>query len=458
MNNLSYPIQKTVLSELNGIFAQNVLADLSEILRLYSYYDGSGQMWYSNDNLDYTPTKMVTNFIKKIIKKEARFMFSRTPEIRIESTKSSDSAKEIQKYVTDLLVKNEFAKKLTMAGRDCFIGKRVALKLWCGAKDIEIMFRPSFEFVYDTEFDESDSLKKIVFFYGLNDEKEKKDQRFWKQKFELFDGRCYITEAIYDGNANIVETLHNFSDTGLDFIPAYIIVNDALTGDLNGESDVAELISNQTRYNQLKSDDADALKFNMFPVTVAKNASGDCLDHMKIAPNAIVDLQTDQASDGDADIQKLESSFSYSTAFENSINRVKSDMYDLCDVPYVTTEQLTGVITSGKAMKALYWDLICKCEERWCAWDSAIKWLVNAILKINKVYGYVKLPDIDFNVKIEHLYPIMEDEEGERDLDLKEVCANVRSRRNYIEKWNISTDGDEEIKIISEENSEFNKN
>lgn len=452
MNNLSYPIQKTIMDEINGIFAQNVLADISEILGLYSYYDGSGQMWSGNTNLDYTPTRMVTNFIKKIIKKEARFMFSRTPEIRIESATSPDAAAKIQDYIRKVLSDNEFAKKLTMAGRDCFIGRRVALKLWCGADGVEIMFRPSFEFIYDTEFDESDRMKKIVFFYGLNDEKEKKDQRFWKQKFELEGGRCYITEAIYDGNGKIKEIIHDFNDTGLDFIPAYIIVNDPLTGDLKGESDVAELISNQDRYNRLKSDDADTLMFHMFPVTVAKNASGDCLDNMRIAPNAIIDLQTDQASDGEADIEKLESNFSYSEAYENSINRVKSDMYDIMEVPYITTEQLSGIVQSGKAMKALYWELICKCEERWCAWDSAIKWLVEAILKINSVYGYAKLPEADYTVKIEHLYPIMEDEESERITDLNEVNAKVRSRRNYIEKWNISTDGNAELEAIANEN------
>ncbi len=328
---------------------------------------------------------------------------------------------------------------------------RFILGQWVAADGVEIMFRPSFEFIYDTEFDESDSMKKIVFFYGLNNEKDKKDQRFWKQKFKLCGGRCYITEAIYDGNGNIKETIHDFDDTGLDFIPAYIIVNDPLTGDLKGESDVAELISNQDRYNHLKSDDADTLMFHMFPVTVAKNASGDCLDNMRIAPNAIIDLQTDQASNGDADIEKLESGFSYSEAYENSINRVKSDMYDLMDVPYITTEQLSGVIQSGKAMKALYCELICKCEERWRSWDSALKWLVNAIIKINSIYGYTNLPEADFTVKIEHLYPIMEDEEAERQLDLTEVSAGVRSRKNYIEKWNVSTDGEVEIDTFAKE-------
>lgn len=446
-------MQKTVLSEINGIFAHNVLSDLSDIIRLYSLYEGSGQLWAVSENEDYTPTRHVTNLIKKIIKKEARFMFSRAPEIFVENSAEPEKAKALQDFIRKVLDDNEFSKKLTMAGRDCFIGRRVALKLWWGADGIELMFRPSFEFIYDTEFDQSDNMSKIVFFYGLNDEKAKSDQRFWKQKFEMCAGRCYITEQIFDGNGNIKETIHDFEDTGLDFIPAYIIINDPLTGDLKGESDVAELISNQDRYNHLKSDDADTLLFQMFPITVAKNASGDCLDNMRIAPNAVIDLQPDPSGDGDADIKKLESTFAYSEAYENSINRVKSDMYDLMDIPYVTTEQLSGVIQSGKAMKALYWELICKCEERWHTWDSALKWLANAIIKLNAIYGYKKLPETDYTLKIEHQYPIMEDDEAERRIDLEEVRSLVRSKKGYIEKWGVCADGNKELDTIADEQS-----
>lgn len=452
MNCLSYPLQKAVLSELNGIFAQNALADLSEILKLYSYYDGSGQDWRTDGRTDYAPTHMITNFVKKLIKKEARFMFSRTPEIRIDCPENAEAADEIQRYVKRVLEENEFAKKLPMAGRDCFIGRRVALKLWNGGGKTEIMFRPSFEFVYDTETDRADEMTKIIFFYGLNDAKDKKDQRFWKQKFEMSDGKCLITEAVYDGFGRIREIIHDGDDTGLDFIPAYVIVNDALTGDLKGESDVEELISDQNRYNRLKSDDADTLRFHMFPITVAKNTSGECLDKMRIAPNAVIDLQTDQSCDGEADIENLESAFSYSDAYENSINRVKSDMYDLMDIPFVTTEQLTGVIQSGKAMKALYWELICKCEERWRAWDSALIWLVNAIVKTGRLNGEEKLSDINYTVSVRHLYPIPEDDDAIRSLELSEVGAGVRSRKNYIKKWNIAENVESELADIANEN------
>ena len=69
-------------------------------------------------------------------------------------------------------------------------------------------------------------------------------------------------------------------DTGLDFIPCYVIINEGLTGDLMGESDVAELIDLQNAYNHLISDDADALRFNMFPQTVATDAKAESLEYI----------------------------------------------------------------------------------------------------------------------------------------------------------------------------------
>ena len=38
---------------------------------------------------------------------------------------------------------------------------------------------------------------------------------------------------------------------------------------------------------------------------------------------------------------------------------------------------------------------------------------------------------------IDHLYPILEDEENERELDLREVAQGVRTAQSYAEKWNL---------------------
>ncbi len=381
-----------ILDELGGLWGQSVLEDVGNIIRLYEFYDGTGQDWPVASGLDYKPSKKRVNFVKKLIKREAGFMFGRSPELNIRSLSGDGSAAALAQNLLDgLLEKSSFKNKLIQAARDCFIGKRVALKLSCGfGRHPRISFRPSFEFVYSTSEDDCDSLDKIIFFYQVNDESDKRKQRIWKQKYFMRDGRCFLNEGVYNGFGELIEGGSD-SDTGLDFIPCYVILNEGLTGDLKGESDVAELIDLHNSYNHRISDDADALKFNMFPQTVATDAKAESLEYIRLSPGALVDLQTDPAVMGDgqsrqARLQKLESGFGYSDRFEAAVNRTKNDMFDMLSVPNVSLEQLKGLMQSGKSMRALYWELISRCEEKWASCEPALIWLAKALIKMENVY------------------------------------------------------------------------
>lgn len=428
-----------ILNELGGLYGQKVLSDMGEILRYYDFYDGRGQHWRMPDGLDYRPTQFITNLTKKLIKRESRFMFGRTPEL---SLRNCDGRRldEMQMILNDVLEKNSFSDRLLKGARDCFIGKRVALKLNFDEDGLGISFRPSTEFVF-TPFDEdADKLKKIIFFYQTVDEADKKNQRIWRQKYEMENGRCMVTEGVYDGFGSLLEGGEKL-DTGLSFIPCRVIINDGLTGDLCGESDVAEIMANQMYYNRLKSDDIDALKFNMFPQRVAVDADGKCLESIKFAPGALIDLMTEPAiGDGgeQARLELLESKFSYDARFEHTLNRIKEDMHELLGVPNLSLEQLQGLVQSGKSMKALYWELIERCEERWTIWEPALKWMVRTIFAMLSVYEpcAIDVPD-NYFIGCEHLYPIIEDEEEERRLDLSEFSAGVRSAESYKRKWEI---------------------
>ncbi|KGG81074.1 hypothetical protein Y919_02600 [Caloranaerobacter azorensis H53214] len=442
-------------AELEGLYGSQVLKDMKDIIALYDFYEGKGQDWTTPIDLDYKPTKIKTNKAKKLIKEEARFMFSRTPEITIKALEKKDEekAKKLQSVVDDVLKKSKFPDKLIKAARDCFIGKRVALKLNADKnKGIKVIFRPSLEFIYETDPEDVDNLQKIIFFYGQNDSENKSEQRIWKQVYWLQNNKCYLTEGVYDGYGNLVESIKENEYIGIDFIPCTIIVNDGLTGDMNGESDIEELRDNQNIYNRLKSDDVDALKFNMFPERVAINASENSLKNLKIAPGALVDLQTDPTSENQADYKTVESKFSYDSRFENTINRINNDMYDLLNVPNISLEQLKGLMQSGKSMKALYWQLITRCNEKWAVWGPALEWMVEKIIILYKTF-VDKTLDIDFgySINIELLYALPEDDETERINDLAEVSAQVRSRRSYIEKWGIAEDSEEELQQIAKE-------
>ena len=446
-----------LVAELGGLYGSAVLQDISRTIELYDFYDGKGQDWETPAGLDYKPTKKRVNLVKKLIKREAGFMFGRTPELTFTSeTAASVALDAAQGVLNGTLRRSGFKNKLIQAGRDCFIGKRIAIKVSGGKdKDIRVSFRPSTEFVYSTVDDDCDSLSKIIFFYQVNNEAEREKQRIWRQKYWMQDGKCFLNEGVYDGYGRLTEGGQD-ADTGLDFIPCYVVINDGLTGDMMGESDVAELMDLQNAYNRLNSDDADALKFNMFPQTVATDVKAESLEAMRISPGALVDLQTDPATmgSGQAKLDKLESSFSYSERFEAAINRTKNDMFDLLSVPNVSLEQLKGLMQSGKSMKALYWELITRCEDKWASWEPALEWLGMTVLKMATAYQGLSFPE-DTSVHVEHLYPILEDDFDEMANDQQEVIHQLRSRMSYMKKWGVAPDPNAELRQIKVEETLF---
>lgn len=454
MQAYQYGSTEWIKQELAGLLGTQVTSEMNEIIRLYGLYDGDAQLWHpQTEGLDYKPTVKKTNFIKKLIKEESRFMMGNEPEIKIAAQDgNADGAAQIEDWLADLLRRQRWPDKLIKGARDCFIGKRVALKLTGGkGQPLGIQFRSSLEFVYQTATEDVDKLEKVIFFYHTNESTDRDKQRIWRQKYELKDGRCLLSEGVYDGNGVLVEETYSEADTGLDFIPVYVIINDGLTGDMSGESDVAELWDNQDQYNRLRSDDHDALRFSMFPMMVFKDASETTMEKIKIAPGALVDAQTDPVSGTQVSAQILESQFAYDARIEHVLDRVKGDMFDLLSVPNVSPDQLKGFVTSGKSMKALYWGLMSRCEEKWNAWDAALIWMTDALIRMARIYGAAQLPDIDYTVTIDHRYPIPDDEEIERQSDMQEVSQQVRSRKSYISKWQPEADADGELAQIAQE-------
>ena len=444
-----------IMTELGGLYGNEVIKEMNEIIKLYDIYEGPGQDWIV-DEKDYTPTKKKTNYIKKLIKEEARFLFGKTPifTVQVEDDKHQEQVEEINKYINKLLKDNLFKDKLVKGARDCFIGKRIAIKLHADTitKTIRVMFVPSLEFVYEPFEDRVDELKKIIFFHQMNQEQDKSKQIIWKQKYEMVDGKCILNEGCYNGNGDLLETLAVNVDLKLSGIPAYVILNDGLSGDLQGESDVEEILENGIEYNKLTSEDLDALKKGMNRIIYGNDVDPEASKHFKLKPGAYWDVSTDIASDGkQAQIGTIDTDFNYDTRMENTLNRIKSDMHEVLNIPMINNSDLQGMMTSGKSMKALYWQLITRCEEKMMSWRPALEWMIKAILEINEVYSITILPKLEnFDVVVENQYPLQENEDEEMTLDLQKVNAQTMSRKTFIKKWaNVTDDiADEELKQI----------
>lgn len=445
-------MQNIIMSELGGLYGSEVLKEMHDIISLYEIYEGRGQRWVV-DETDYTPTKKKTNYIKKLIKEEARFLFGKTPDFTIKHD-NEEQAQIINDYINNLLEKNLFQDKLIKGARDCFIGKRVAIKLHADTvtKDIKIMFVPSLEFVYEPFEDRVDELKKIIFFHQLNDEYDKTKQVIWKQKYEMVEGKCILNEAFYNGHGQLLETLAVNVDLKLSGIPAYVILNDGLSCDLRGESDVAELFDNAIAYNILASEDIDTLKKGMNRTIFGVDVDPEASKNFKLGPGRYWDVQTDITAEGkQAQIGTVPTDFGYDSRIENTLSRIKSDMFEMLNIPMINNADMVGMMTSGKTMKALYWQLITRCEEKMMSWRPALEWMIKAMLEIVEVYNIENLPKLDnFTVTVENKYPLQEDEDDEITLDLQKVNSQVMSKKSFMKKWMNATDeiAEEELKQI----------
>lgn len=159
-------------------------------------------------------------------------------------------------------------------------------------------------------------------------------------------------------------------------------------------------------------------------------------------------------------MSKLESSFGYGEKLENTLDRIKSELFETLNIPMLTLEDLKGVMTSGKSMKALYWQLITRCEEKYMAWQPALEWMCLAILEMTKAYRLQELPEVaDLRVQVQNVYPLLEDEQEEKMLDMQEVTTKVRSIKSYLRKWEgfEGTQADDEIKQIQIEKEMLEK-
>ncbi len=460
-----------ITNELEGLYGANVLEDMADIIKLYDIYE-NGASFIAEAAGDSTPADLRYKVAKSLLDKEARFLFSKSPEFFVdtpigetpEETKRNKDASNAYKLLIDrVLKKNQFPTAIMRACKDCFIGKRVALMFNINEESgIQVSFLPSLEFVYDVDPNNANQLTKIVAFYNLDTNKSKYDQRIYKKKFWMENGFAHYSEAIYDGTGAVVETVQENMKTKFPFIPAWVIVNDGLTGDLIGASEIEDLQDYESWYSKLSSADMDAERKGMNPIRYTVDASPESTGDLSIAAGAYWDLATDQnqAQDRAAQVGVLDSPMTYSSALSTTLNRVKGMMYEQTAVPNVSPEALQGVVTSGKTLKAIYWDLIVRCDEKMLVWRPALQFLAECIIegvrlypKAGRFYLEEALPAAAYSIRVDNQYSLPEDEAEEKQIDLAEVTAQTMSKKSYMKKWRGMTDkeADEELKQIARE-------
>jgi hypothetical protein len=242
-------------------------------------------------------------------------------------------------------------------------------------------------------------------------------------------------------------------------IPASIFINDGLTGEESGESEIEILQDYEEWYSKLSNADIDAERKSMNPTKYVVDMEANSTKHLSTAAGALWDLGSDQNLDKPApQVGLLEPGMNYSDALKTSLDRIKTVGYEQIDMPNITLESMQGAITSGKSLKAIYWPLIVRCKEKMKMWGPQLRALVNIIIQGAMVYpGCIvqytndTVTAVDYEIKVEQNTPLPEDEIEEKNMDLAEVESNVMSRKSYMKKWRGLTDDEvqEELEQIA---------
>lgn len=468
-NNLLSPSipQNLITQELSGLYGSNVLAEMSEIMKYYAIFEHGAEFAPPKTD-EYIPADLRFRASASIMDKELRFLFSNTPDITINSESADKTEEEkqqiseLQSFVDKVLKQNNFSRDLLRGARDCFIGKRVAIVANFNANGINVSFIPSLEFIYDVDENNADIITKLVVFYNANDEKQMAEQRIYRKRYWLGDdGFCYVDEALFDGTGSKIQDIMPETRLLFSYIPAVVIVNDGLTGDLSGRSEIELLAGYESWYSKMANADVDSLRMGMNPIRYTVDADQASTENLPINPGAFWDVASNQmgAEAKTAQVGVLPSDTGYSGALDTTLERLMQNMYNQVAVPNVSPSAMQGVVTSGKTLRAIYWDLIVRCDEKMLSWRPAIEFIVRCIIDGAKLYPesmrvYTDtLPDISYTVDVENNYSLPDDIAEEKQLDLAEVEAQTMSRRTYMKRWYKMTDDevDNELAQIAKE-------
>ena len=73
-----------ISGELEGLYGSRVLAEMKEIIGYYDVYEKGAQFKTEGSRSDYVPSDLRFKQASSLINKEARFLFSRSPDLWVE--------------------------------------------------------------------------------------------------------------------------------------------------------------------------------------------------------------------------------------------------------------------------------------------------------------------------------------------------------------------------------------
>lgn len=277
-----------------------------------------------------------------------------------------------------------------------------------------------------------------------------------KKKYVLEDdGYVYAEDVIYDGRGKELENPFPYQKTELKNIPGFVVLNDGLLSDDKGESEIGQLKYLESVFSKLANADVDAERKGMNQIKYTIDMDENSTANLSTSPGSYWDLQRNaNLENASPSVGTLQSSMEYSGALDTTLKRLKREMFDSLEIPDIDLETMSGVVTSGKALKAIYWPLIVRCKEKMKEWGPQLQYLIDCIIegaiaypKIAKMYVDQDIIPTNYKVKVLQNFPLPEDEQEEKNIDLSEVTAQTMSRKAYMKKWRDLTDKEADAEL-----------
>lgn len=458
--------------------------------KLYDRYYGDTNVWSDYEkpkDIDYDPTQLSINYPRKIIDTIAAWQFEKEPKVTVppdilddpalmvqpgyvqsaEQALENTRAKAKERLLTWVWDDNRMHEKLLMAAKDRAIsttGVYARLHYDTRRGELRIFWHPSTEvIVVHNEWD-ADELQEAHFIAYLDPNQEKLWRLsyflVWNEDLGKYD--CEIFEAVYDEDFNVIETRVPRQSMGLDFIPVVEIPTDRLTGSIEGQSELDKLTQVADEIDRKLSDYSDALRFEMFAITLLTNVDEDPKNPLKVSPSAKWNLGEGDKDNGQPDAKKLESGFKFKDAIEGYLDRMYEALHEISEVPIVNTAEMKTGGINDVALQLLYSAIISKTQRAWVVWQSRLQTLNEYILRYMKAredharFKYDKellaLVDNYYYSKIVFGLPLPQDQKALIDQLSTEVASDMESIKGAITRSGKENAEAKLMEIIAERN------
>ena len=469
-NLLEVPMEKAL--------GQKEIDRINKIQANYDYYHGkqhldkaTGSYMYATDvddwdGKDYEPTRFWTNYFKAFIKRKSRWQMAGNHGINIrpESDDQEDInyAKEGEKLLYELWEDNEMDSMKMQLARDRLIAGSVAAKIvyndrtgklhWIWHKATEV-----FPIYSKDGFNDLIGCDIII----VQDDDDHPDKvQYMVQRFRLEkDGQCYFSERLYDQDLEVKRTIREYASLGFDFVPIVMFNVNTLATESAHLKDSEDMKAITRIINNMMEDASDSLKFEMFAMTVVKNADMTEDTDIQIAPGAVLKVNAGNTSHP-ADVETVETTFQWNETFRAQFNRLKSVMHEIEGIPQITPSELNFGGMNDRALQVLYQEIIQETQEHWLAWDKDFRELFNKSVQYLKTrtsrpkfkYDKATVNKIDGELKTQmnFVLPLPDDRVDQVSLITSEIEAGLESRKHGMQRLGVKAPEDKLEEIYAE--------